>query len=356
MDMTTQAGCAVPTTGPQEPRVIGRPDSGASAPTVSVIVCAYTMDRWALLERALRSVRSQTLQPIEVLLIVDHCPQLRARATDLGGGVRVMANLGPPGLSAARNTGVEAARGEVVVFLDDDAMAAPDWLEHLIRPYADRQVAAVGGRVIAEWAEGKPDWFPEEFNWVVGCSYVGQPTDVSPVRNPIGANMSFRREAVLSAGGFSSCVGRVGARPSGCEETELSIRVARQVPGSSILLEPRAVVHHHVPAGRSRWRYFRQRCWAEGVSKAFVSRLAGPRSALASERSYALRTLPRGAARGLDDAVRRGDPSGLGRSLAITAGLALTTAGYLAGRIAGKIPRTTAETVTRQPEVLEEFV
>lgn len=354
--MTTPAEPSAGTTGPEGSCVVGRPDRGAPPPTVSVIVCAYTMDRWALLERALRSVLSQTLQPHEVLLIVDHCPQLLARATAVGGRVRVLASLGPPGLSSARNTGVGAARGEVVVFLDDDASAALDWLEHLVRPYADRHVAAVGGRVIAEWAKGKPAWFPEEFNWVVGCSYVGQPTDVSPVRNPIGANMSFRRDAVVSVGGFSSCVGRVGARPWGCEETELSIRVTRQLPGSSILLEPRAVVHHHVPAGRSRWGYFCQRCWAEGVSKAFVSRLAGPRSALASERSYALRTLPRGAARGLGDAVRRGDPSGLGRSLAITAGLAVTTAGYLAGRAARKTTETAAETATQQPEVLEEPV
>jgi len=305
--------------------------SSGRAPTVSVVVCAYTMARWHLLGRALESVRSQTVPAVEILLVVDHCPELLARAEELPG-VRVFANVGPRGLSGARNTGVAAARGEVVAFLDDDAMAAPDWLEHLLRPYDDPGVVGVGGRVVAEWEGGKPAWFPPEFNWVVGCSYVGQPTVSSVVRNPIGANMSFRRAALLAVGGFSADVGRVGTRPLGCEETELSIRVARCDPTASIVLEPRAVVRHHVPGERSRWGYFWRRCWAEGLSKASVSRLTDPRSALSSERSYALRTLPRGAARGMADAVRHGESGGAARALAIGAGLTITTAGYATGK------------------------
>jgi cellulose synthase/poly-beta-1,6-N-acetylglucosamine synthase-like glycosyltransferase len=301
-------------------------------PTVSVVVCAYTMARWELLGRAMGSVRSQTSPALEILLVVDHCPELLVRAGELGEGVRVFANVEAVGLSGARNTGVASARGEVVAFLDDDAAAAPDWLEHLVRPYRDPHVVGVGGHVVAEWEGGKPVWFPPEFNWVVGCSYVGQPTVISAVRNPIGANMSFRRDAMVAVGGFSAGVGRVGARPMGCEETELSIRVARRDPTSSIVLEPRAVVRHHVPGDRSRWGYFLRRCWAEGLSKASVSRLTDPRSALSSERSYALRTLPRGAARGMADAVRRRESGGAGRALAIGAGLTVTTAGYAVGR------------------------
>jgi glycosyltransferase involved in cell wall biosynthesis len=302
------------------------------APTVSVIVCAYTMARWELLGRALGSVRSQTTPALEILLVVDHCPELLVRVEELGEGVRGMPNVEAVGLSGARNTGVATALGDVVAFLDDDAAAAPDWLEHLVRPYDDPHVVGVGGRVIAEWERGKPTWFPQEFNWVVGCSYLGQPTVLSVVRNPIGANMSFRRDAVVGVGGFSADVGRVGTRPVGCEETELSIRVARRDPASTIVLEPRAVVRHHVPGDRSRWGYFWRRCWAEGVSKASVSRLTDPRSALSSERSYALRTLPLGAARGLTDAVRRRESGGVARSLAIGAGLTITATGYAVGR------------------------
>lgn len=313
-------------------------------PTISVVVCAYTMARVALLDRALWSVRSQTRPALETLLVVDHCPELLERARDLVGGVRVCANTEGKGLSGARNTGVAIARGDVVAFLDDDAAAAPDWLEWLARPYDDPQVVGVGGHVIAEWEGGRPAWFPQEFDWVVGCSYVGQPTGVSAVRNPIGANMSFRRAAMVAVGGFSAEVGRVGARPTGCEETELSIRVARRDPTSLIVLEPRAVVGHHVPRDRSRWGYFWRRCWAEGLSKASVSRLTDPRSALSSERFYVFHTLPRGAACGLADAMRRGDAGGPARALAIGAGLTVTASGYVVGKRvggrAGRPPRT----------------
>lgn len=309
-------------------------DSKQGTPSVTVVVCAYTMVRWDLVGRALGSIRSQTTPALEILLVVDHCPELLARGRELGPDVRVLPNSGPIGLSGARNTGVAAARGEVVAFLDDDAVAAPDWLERLLGPYADPHVVGVGGHVSPEWEGGRPAWFPQEFNWVVGCSYAGQPTGASVVRNPIGANMSFRRDAVVAVGGFSAEVGRVGTRPAGCEETELSIRVVRRDPTSSIVLEPRAVVRHHVPGNRGRWGYFWRRCWAEGLSKASVSRLTDPRSALSSERSYTLHALPRGAAHGLADAVRRREPSGVVRALAIGAGFTITAAGYATGRAA----------------------
>lgn len=300
-------------------------------PSVTVVVCAYTMARWELLERALDSVRRQDVPPGETMLVVDHCAEMIARSADLGTGVTVIPNAGSRGLSGARNTGVQAACGEVVAFLDDDAAADPDWLDLLLRPYADPRVVGVGGHVEPVWAGGRPAWFPSEFGWVVGCSYRGQPTSTTAVRNPIGANMSFRRDAINAVGGFSPVVGRVGTRPVGCEETELSIRVVQRDPEARIVLEPGARVRHHVPAERARWSYFRRRCWAEGLSKAAVSGLTDPRSALATERGYVLSTLPRGAADGLGAAWGGGPPGGARRAASIVAGLAITGAGYAAG-------------------------
>ena len=94
---------------------------------------------------------------------------------------------------------------------------------------------------------------------------------------------------------------------------------------------PLARVRHRVPEERSTWAYFRSRCYQEGRSKAFISRVAGRTAALASERSYATRTLPAGVIRGLREALH-GRLAGLARSAAIVTGLAITTAGYVAGR------------------------
>src|SRR5205085_2959822 len=105
-------------------------------------------------------------------------------------------------LSGSRNSGVTVCRGEIVVFLDDDAVAAPDWLERLLQGYAEPQVVAVGGSIEPVWEEGRPRWFPPEFDWVVGGTYLGLPTATAQLRNLLGCNMSFRRSVLLEAGGF----------------------------------------------------------------------------------------------------------------------------------------------------------
>jgi glycosyltransferase involved in cell wall biosynthesis len=320
----------------------------AAAPGVSVVICAYADERWAGLAEAVESVRTQSSPALETIVVIDHNPALRDRARNELPGARVIANRGLRGLSDARNSGVAVARGDVVAFLDDDAVAAPDWLEWLSRPYADPEVLGVGGAVEPRWAARPPAGFPPEFVWVVGCTYRGMPERPAAVRNPIGANMSIRRDVLRAAGAFRPGIGRVGRLPLGCEETELCIRARRAGPGGIFLYEPRARVAHLVPADRTTWRYFGARCVAEGLSKAQVAEWTGPGDALASERAYVRRTLPAGVLRGLA-AAARGDVSGLGRVARIVTGLALTTAGYLAGRVRF----ATAATRRRQARALE---
>ncbi|GAA1627186.1 glycosyltransferase family 2 protein [Georgenia ruanii] len=315
-------------------------DAGRTGPTVSVVVCAYASERWPLLERAVRSLHGQTHPADEVVVVVDHNAELLRQARDGLPHVRVVANGAERGLSGARNTGVAHSSGAIVAFLDDDARAEPEWLARMVRHYDDPAVIGVGSLVQARWAEGRPAWYPREYEWVVGCSYRGQPTTVAEVRNPIGAGMSFRRRVFEQVGGFSTAVGRVGALPVGCEETELAIRARRRWPGAKILSDPSAVVEHLVPAHRATVRYLLARCWSEGLSKAAVARLAGPGQALAAERSYVARTLAGGVLRELSGVRGRGDVHRLARAAAMCAGLGAATGGYLRGRLT--FPRPTA--------------
>jgi glycosyltransferase involved in cell wall biosynthesis len=243
-----------------------------------------------------------------------------------------VANEGKPGLSDARNTGIRFATGDVVGFLDDDAAAAPDWVERMLSSYEDDDVVGVGGWVTPDWRAARPAWFPDEFLWVLGCSYTGLPRGRTQIRNPIGANMSFRRAVFEAVGGFDTGTGRIGKDAAGCEETEFSIRAAEGLPGARIVLEPAARCRHAVPADRLTRGYFRRRCIAEGRSKAVVSRLAGSRAALASERAYLRRTLPAGILRGLRDALT-GDASGAARAWTIMEGAAVTAGSYLLTRL-----------------------
>ncbi|MFG3039034.1 glycosyltransferase family 2 protein [Streptomyces sp. NPDC048330] len=318
-------------------------------PSVTVVVCAYTLDRWDDIRAAIGSLHAQRHPVDEIVLVVDHCPELHARATAAFDGIRILTNTGRRGLSGARNTGVQAARCEVVAFLDDDAAAEPDWSARLLAHYTGPDVAGVGGLVRPRWTTRRPAWFPPEFDWVVGCSYHGLPEHLSPVRNFIGANMSFRRSDVLAAGGFRADLGRVGTRPLGCEETELCLRIAARRPDAVLLHEPAAAVRHRVPAARATWAYFVSRCYAEGLSKAQVARLGGSHAALASERAYLRSTVPRAFAR----ALRPGRPAGLRTAGALAGGVGVTVAGYARGRARrlAPAPRTGPATGTDAPAV-----
>jgi GT2 family glycosyltransferase len=326
-----------------------------SCASVSVVVCSYTLDRWTDLVAAIGSVRVQSRRPSEVVVVVDHNEALSSRARRAMPGVRVVDSVGEWGLSAARNTGVAAAGGEIVAFLDDDAVAAPDWLEQLTAPYADETVVAVGGRVLAHWDTTRPRWMPATFDWVVGCTYEGHAVMSTEIRNPIGANMSMRRSVVERVGGFRSGIGREGAGAAGCEETELCIRIRQHMPGARVWYEPAAVVWHRVPATRSTWRYFRSRCVAEGRSKARVARSVGQAAALSSERDYLRRALPR-ALVGDVRTTLAGDAAGLRRAGAVVAGTLLTGVGYLLERAGGEVTAAATASVDPGASGLEDHV
>ncbi|WP_267245847.1 glycosyltransferase family 2 protein [Streptomyces sp. PR69] len=353
----------------------------------SVVICVYTEDRWEDILAAVESVRGQSLPPLETLLVVDHNPTLLARLREEFGEspeqrrgeedhhadgaeseeVRVLANAGPRGLSSGRNTGIAAARGEFIAFLDDDAVAERDWLRRFAEAYDDERVMAVGGRTLPAWASGRrPVWFPEEFDWIVGCTYRGLPPGRVRVRNVLGGNASFRRSAFDASGGFATGIGRDGdRRPLGCEETELCIRLAAALPGAVLLIDDRAVIHHKVPRARERFGYFRTRAYAEGLSKALVARSVGAGKGLESERRYTTRVLPAGVVRGVRDALL-GRAGGAGRAGAIVAGVAAAAGGYAVGSIrarrgavtfsSGPIrrPEQAASTTAKSPQPIEE--
>ncbi len=321
----------------QAPAVLGEGADGAgaagmarAASAVSVVVCCYTESRWGDLVAAVGSVRRQTLPPYEVIVVVDHNEALLARCVAAFPDARVLASTGSRGLSGARNTGIAAATGDIVAFLDDDARADDDWLAAMAAVYSDTRVLGAGGHIRPLWPQHRPPWWPAAFDWVVGCSYDGASPEVREVRNPIGANMSFRRSVFELVGGFREELGRADGQAAGCEETELSIRVRQAAPDARILLTPAARVAHRVSAERTTLRYFVRRCYAEGRSKAAVSSQVGSHDALSSERGYLVRTLPSCIANVAATASTRAAVRAAG---AAALGVAAAGTGYLAASI-----------------------
>jgi glucosyl-dolichyl phosphate glucuronosyltransferase len=314
----------------------------ATGQCISVVICTYTEARWNQVQAAIDSARAQSMPAEEVIVVVDHNPALYARLSVALRGVRVVESSGVPGLSGAKNTGVALARGDMVAFLDDDAVAEPDWLRFFADSFADSRVIGVGGLVLPQWETQRPRWFPAEYDWVVGCNDLRMPRFRTRVRNLMGGNMSLRREAFDLAGEFRSGIGRTGGkRPLGCEDTEFCIRLSHRTPAALLLFDSRAVIRHLVPAARCRFSYFISRCFGEGLSKAAVVAIVGSRDGLSAERQYTTRILPRGIIRNIADLLS-GDLWGLIRAGAIVTGLAVTLAGYAAGsfgRTGGHVPR-----------------
>jgi glucosyl-dolichyl phosphate glucuronosyltransferase len=243
---------------------------------ISVVISTYTMDMKDQVLDCISSIEKQTFQPDEILVVLDPKQELlRFFKSVLPSGVKVIESEGF-GLSNARNTGVKHANGEIVAFIDDDAVADKDWLTNIFKNYSESSVAGVGGRVIPIMPEGKSfGWFPEELNWVIGCSYKGQSNRREEVRNPIGCNMSFRRSIFEVVGYFRHDVGRLGKALLDGEEPEFSIRVHQLLPNAKIINDPSAIVFHKVSLKRVTFKYLWKRSFYQGFSKALINNSLG---------------------------------------------------------------------------------
>jgi glucosyl-dolichyl phosphate glucuronosyltransferase len=308
---------------------VGRNDELPNRPTVSVVICAYTEDRWLLFKKAVASAEAQTSTPIEIIVCIDHNDKLLQRTEEYfrtehpAGAVPiiVLANKYNGRLGSARNTAVEFASGEVLAFLDDDAAADPDWLERLIAPYEDERVGAVGGAPLPVFEVRRPRWFPREFDWVYGCAYRGMPLTRAPLAHLIGANMSARHSVLREIGGFHS---------DNHDDMDMCHRIA--FAQYEVIYEPAAIVHHSVPVSRTTWRYFWRRCYF--VNQGKVEAFANMQEAahLGAEMSFVARTLTTGTLVEMRHVIR-GDLYGLARVATMVAGITLAGLGHVSGKL-----------------------
>ncbi|HEX3032008.1 MAG TPA: glycosyltransferase, partial [Bacillota bacterium] len=253
--------------------------------------------------------------------------------TLLAEDIKLCHNQEVKGLSGSRNYGKRWAKGEVITFFDDDAIAAADWLEELIKPYADDNVVAVGGLVLPQ-ADSLPGWFPEEFLWVLGCTYKGHPKELAPVRNVFGGNCSFRRTCMDQAGDFLPFIGRKGDIQLTGEETEYCMRVHQLMPHKQILFNPAARIYHKITAERLSPGYFIKRTFSTGYSSAVIHQLV-PKYGLGTEQHFLRHILCSFLPKTVAKLPRLGAAAQL---CAVTMGILSTGLGYVVGRCS-KVPK-----------------
>ncbi len=176
------------------------------------------------------------------------------------------------GLSHARNRGIRESSGEIIAFIDDDAIADYRWIESLLSSYKEKDIVCVGGKALLKWPERfiRPNWLNRRLEPFLSGFDLGleKETEVRGISKiPYGVNISFRREVLLK-NPFSIRLGRTDKRLYGGEETELCLRLIQQ--GWKIVYNPKAVVHHIVPEARTEQSYFIQRALDWGISRVVV--------------------------------------------------------------------------------------
>jgi GT2 family glycosyltransferase len=307
-------------------------DSDATSVATSVIIAAHTFQRCEDLSRAVASALGQQPPPCEVVVVVDNNPDLYGWVRERLPEVVPVDHRGARGASATRNSGVRAARGSILAFLDDDAVAQPNWLQNLTAPLDRPDVVGVGGYVEPVWRGQVPKWLPEEFLWVVGATYRGMPKTAAPVRNVWSENMAVTRADFWSVGGFREGFGKTGLESPAGEDTDFCIRLTAATEGRTWWYEPSARIGHVVPPSRGTRRFFVQRCYNEGQGKAVLARLLGPKERLQDERRHATKTLPEGLRRELRQAVTNRELIAVQRASAIAIGLSAASLGYMVRR------------------------
>jgi GT2 family glycosyltransferase len=245
---TVAAGVgAVPT-----PRCRRRPDG----PLVTVVVA--TRDRPRSLARCLRALAAVTYAPFEVV-VVDNAPSTRETLAvvqqrfGLDARVRYAREL-RPGVSCARNRGLDEARGELVAFTDDDVVVDPGWLDGVVRGF-DRSpsVACVTGLVpSARLDTAEQRYFDRRVSWALGCTPRHYDRHGDLEASPLhpytagqfgtGANCAFRTSVLRRLGGFDEALGP-GTPTAAGEDLDLFVRTI--LAGHAIAYEPAAIGWHH---------------------------------------------------------------------------------------------------------------
>jgi GT2 family glycosyltransferase/glycosyltransferase involved in cell wall biosynthesis len=246
------------------------PERGEIA--LSAIICTY--NRYGLLPEAIDSLIKQDIPAgLLEIIVVDNSPD-QARAARFGQRYAGLSNLAyivepKPGLSNARNIGTAAALGRIAAFIDDDARACQTWAKELLNAHAafDGRAGIVGGPIVPRWTDEKPAWLGKPLLGYLSLIDLGHELrELSAGEWLAGCNISFDRESLIAAGGFSTRLGRTGSGSTllSNEEVEVSERV--RAMGKLAIYAPKAVVEHVIPPERLTQSWFRRRAAWQAVS------------------------------------------------------------------------------------------
>jgi GT2 family glycosyltransferase len=212
--------------------------------TVSVIICTYNRGRY--LARCLDSIKKQTYPNYEIIIVNGPSNDDTEMVLQRYDNVKTIRQKTMNGLSFARNLGIVASKGDIIAFIDDDAVADKDWIRFLVQGYSDSSVGGVGGLVLS------PDGIKVQFdNGVIDKCGISDP--IRPMGKKakpdefnifMGTNCSFRRSVIDSVGGFDPYFRYYH------DESDLCVRIIKI--GFKLVYSPESCVFHDMAEGFNR--------------------------------------------------------------------------------------------------------
>ena len=261
------------------------------ATSLTVVICTWNRARLLgqTLETFLR-VRIPEGVSWELLVVNNNCTDdtdevVRAYAGRLP---LVLCHEPRPGKSNACNHAIARARGDILLWTDDDVMVEPDWVTENLKAFADHQAHLVFGKVLPWWETAPPSWYSDQFDGLFALlDYGPEPFVVTERRHqPYGVNMAMRREVFQELGGFTNEVGMLKNTGGGCEDLEIFLRVLDR--GLRVAYTPHAVIRHFIPRVRCTKAFYRSRAWLGSFNHYHMMQqeAAGQRQLLGLPRYY----------------------------------------------------------------------
>lgn len=251
---------------------------------LTVAVCTY--NRADFLRQTLAGIEQQQFPRDQFeVLVIDNNSRDHTRAV-----VAEFSSSQPPprhvletqqGLDYARNRAIAEARGDIILFADDDILVQPDWLTQMCAPFATAEtsrIGAVGGEVIPVFPDGLPPWVAE---WHAPLAFR---TDAGPLaarHSPMGANLAIPRRIFSELGTFHTALDRAAGNYFSGGDSEMIRRI--RAGGYEVWFAPAAAVKHQMPASRTTFRYASRHAFDSARSRT-IDRvgLAGGKGYLAS--------------------------------------------------------------------------
>lgn len=245
-------------------------------PKISAIICTHNRDRY--LGKAIDSLLNQTCDAYEILIIDNASTDNTRQVVEpyLSNPLVRYHYEAQVGLSVARNTGAQLSTAPILAYLDDDAIASPQWLQTFINAYhQDEKLAISGGKVNLIWDCTPPSWISENLSGNLGFYDLGdrQLRIEQPGLTPRGLNYAICRKFLDQVGGFDLNLGRVGKNLLSNEELHMT-NLALQ-SGWHVSYLPEAIAGHHVAPERVKRGWFLERGWWQGISECYREQLAG---------------------------------------------------------------------------------